>query len=385
MKIVYLGSFPPDFMVERSGGKIDSLYRAHKPLIRGLRERADVSLNVITSPDVPNWPRGPFFICKENNETEDVTLVSSLNMSFLKQVWTILSMSHETNKIIRQSKEIVVVMIPYMVFRHVFTLRLLKWLHPRRVFQACVVPDVFFPDSWFGKRVNHWTEKMASKFDAFVLYTEKMADHLHIKKGKYEVIEGFRELLDRKPNRGEIFSVVYAGSLNMNYGIGRLVDAMRMIEDNDVQLHLYGAGTGEQYIKDASKKDSRIFFHGRVPNAVATDAIYSAIVLINPRNAKDGTFTEFSFPSKDIEYMATGIPTLLCKLPGMPTEYYGHFIDIGDAHPTEIANAITKIKKMTEKERYELGEDSRNFIVNRMDYKKQTNRIVSLLQRNLNN
>lgn len=383
MKIVYVGSFPPDFMVERSGGKIDSLYRAHNPLIRGFREHPDVTLNVITSPDVASWPRGPFFIRKENNTTEEVTLVSSLNISFLKQVWTIVTMAHEANKIIRQSKEPVVVMIPYMVFRHVCTLRLLKLLHPKVVFQACVIPDVFFPDGWLAKRVNYWTERMASKFDAFVLYTEKMAEHLHVKKGKYEVIEGFRELLDRKPNIVDEFRVVYAGSLNMNYGIGRLVDAMKLIGDEDVQLHLYGAGTGEQYIKDACQKDNRIFYHGKVPNAVATDAIYSATVLVNPRNAKDGTFTEYSFPSKDIEYMATGIPTLLCRLPGMPKEYNGHFIDIGDAQPKEIANAIIKVKKMSEAERRELGKESREFIAERMDYRKQTNRIISLLQRNL--
>ena len=383
MKIVYIGSFPPDFMVERSGGKIDSLYRAHNPLIRGFREHPDVTLNVITSPDVASWPRGPFFIRREYNRAEEVTLVSSLNISFLKQVWTIVTMAHEANKIIRQSKEPVVVMIPYMVFRHVCTLRLLKLLHPKVVFQACVIPDVFFPDGWLAKRVNHWTERVASKFDAFVLYTEKMAEHLHIRKGKYEVIEGFRELLDRKPNISGGFNVVYAGSLNMNYGVGRLVDAMKLIEDDDVQLHLYGAGTGEQYIKDASQKDNRIFYHGKVSNAVATDAIYSATVLINPRNAKDGTFTEYSFPSKDIEYMTTGIPTLLCRLPGMPKEYNGHFIDIGDAQPKEIANAIIKVKKMSEAERRELGKESREFIAERMDYRKQTNRIISLLQRNL--
>ena len=383
MKIVYIGSFPPDFMVERSGGKIDSLYRAHNPLIRGLREHPDVVLNVITSPDVASWPRGPFFIRREYNRAKEVTLVSSLNISFLKQVWTIASMVREANKIIRQSKETVVVMIPYMVFRHVFTLRLLKFFHPKVVFQASVIPDVFFPDGWLAKMVNRWTERMASKFDAFVLYTEKMAEHLHVKKGKYEVIEGFRELLDRKPNKGENFIVVYAGSLNMNYGIGRLVDAMSLIEDEDVQLHLYGAGSGEQYIKDASQKDNRIVFHGKVPNAVATDAIFSATVLINPRNANDGTFTEYSFPSKDIEYMATGLPTLLCQLPGMPKEYNGHFIDIGDGQPKEIADALIKVKKMSEAERRELGKESREFIAERMDYRKQTNRIISLLQRNL--
>ena len=81
--------------------------------------------------------------------------------------------------------------------------------------------------------------------------------------------------------------------------------------------------------------------------------------------------------------MATGIPTLLCQLPGMPKEYNGHFIDIGDGQPKEIADALIIVKKMSEAERRELGKESREFIAERMNYKKQTNRIVSLLQRNL--
>ena len=131
-------------------------------------------------------------------------------------------------------------------------------------------------------------------------------------------------------------------------------------------------------IKDISKHDDRVVFHGRVTNTEATDAIYCASALINPRNSHDGSYTEYSFPSKDIEYMSTGIPTLLCKLPGMPSEYYGHFVDMGDASPREIADSIIKVKKMSLTERMSIGEDARRFITDRMNPLKQAERISSL-------
>ena len=380
INILYLGAFPPDFLVQRSGGKIDSFYRAAQSLIKGIRSLPDVNLEVVTSPDIVSFPKGPFFIKNEYNKEEDLTLVSSLNISFVKQPWTIVSMTREAVRRIRHCEGKVVVLIPYMVFRHVFTLRLLSRLYPKKVIQACVIPDVFFPTKWFLKKVNKLTERMASKFDAFILYTAKMADYLHIKDGHYEVVEGFREVLHRYPVGGLEFKVVYAGSLNIHYGVGRLVEAMRFIDDPEVQLHLYGTGSAEQMILDAIQVDKRIVYHGKVPNDKATDAIYSASALINPRNADDGEFTDYSFPSKDIEYMSTGIPTLLCKLPGMPVEYYGHFVDLGEATPIQIAEGITKVKQMKQSERDAIGQDARSFILDRMDNKKQAQRIVELFK-----
>ena len=121
MKIVYLGAFPPDFLIKRSAGKIDSLYRAYQSLIRGLKENNDNELIVITSPEIASWPGGPLFIRREHNEREGLTMVSSLNLPIAKQFWTILSMFFEVSRSIRHAKNKVIVIIPFLVFRHVFT------------------------------------------------------------------------------------------------------------------------------------------------------------------------------------------------------------------------------------------------------------------------
>lgn len=381
MNILYLGVFPPQFLIQRSGGKIDSFYRASESLIQGFRNLSDVNLTVITSPDIVSWPKGPLFVPCETSKEEELTMVSSLNISFVKQLWTIISMTRAASRVICHNEGQTVVMIPYVVFRHVFTLRLLHWLHPHNVVQTCTVPDIFFPKKRIMKIVYANTKRMASKFDAFVLYTEQMSEQFHIEHQQYEVIEGFRVVPDRSPIPSEHFKVVYAGSLNLNYGVGRLVDAMALLEDSSIELHLYGAGTGETKIQEASQKDSRIIYHGRVPNAQATDAIYGASVLINPRNADDGEYTKYSFPSKDIEYLSTGIPTLLCKLPGMPSEYYGYFIDLSEATPVQIAAAIKQVKEMPVAEREAFGQAARNFILERMNSTRQAERIVRLFER----
>jgi len=379
MNIIYVGCFPPSFLIRRTNGRIDSLYRDAEPLIKGLRNHDKIALSVITSPDVKSWPKGPLFIHRESNSVEKVTLVSSLNLSIIKQPWTIISMAVEVGRLLRKSRDKVAVIIPYIVFRHVVTLRLLHLLFPHKVIQICVVPDIFFPKNKLSQMINRLTEKMASRFDGYLLYTERMAEHLKLNNGNYVVIEGYRDVPNRRPEIIGDFWVVYAGSLNLNYGLGRLVEAMNFIKDPKVQLHLYGGGSAEQYVKEKALLDNRIIYHGRVSNAEATDAIYRSSVLVNPRNANDGEYTEYSFPSKDIEYMSTGVPTLLCKLPGMPPEYLGHFVDIEEGTPAQIANAIIRIKNMTQEEREEIGQDSRNFIIERMDCNKQAERIIGLI------
>ena len=380
MNIIYLGAFPTEALIKKSGGKIDSYYRDYCALIDGLKKVNDVCLDIVTSPDIISYPKGPFFISHACEKEDCVITVSSLNIPLLKQAWTVASMFIECSKLIKNKDDKVAIIIPYIVFRHVLTLRILKFFFPKRIIQVCVVPDIFFPNGLLAKFVNKCTERMARRFDCFILYTKKMAEYLSVSKGRFIVIEGFKKIPLRKPVKMEGFNVVYTGSLNKKYGIVRLLNSMTYIRDEDLRLHLYGRGDSESIIKDACKIDSRIVYHGNVSKEEAINAIYSANALINPRNSFDGEFTEYSFPSKDIEYLGTGIPTLLCKLPGMPEEYYGHFIDIVDALPSQIADGIHHLRSMSENERLELGGRAKRFIINRMNIYNQASSIIELIK-----
>jgi len=381
MDILFISAHIPHFLVKRSGGKLDSLYRSTESLINSLKGVEGVSLKVITSPDIIRYPKGPFYLKREENTEEDVTLVGNLNLPIIRFVWSICNMVREASNYLRKKEGKVVVVIPYIVYRHVATLRILKFLFPKKVVQAAIVPDIFFPKGSLSKIMNKQTESMASKFDCFVLYTEAMAEHLNLEDGCYIVNEGFVKLSDRQRRQGDVFNVVYTGSLNLRYGLGRLLDAMKYVKDPEVELHLYGSGDAAPMAVEAAKKDRRIKYFGLVNKEAAMDAIYSAAVLVNPRNSKDGDYTKYSFPSKDIDYLATGIPTLLCKLPGMPKEYYDHFIDIKEATPHQIAEGIFAVKNMSIEERDTKGKSARNFIFERMNTQRQAKGIIELFSK----
>lgn len=377
--IIFLGAFPTKRLIEESKGKIDSLYCASETIIEGLQYICGGKLNVITSPDIASYPINRMFY-SSHVDYDGTVMVSTLNVSLIKQLWTIVTMTLAVVKNVRKNKGKTTLIIPYMVFRHVLTAKLIKILCGRKIEVCLVVPDVFFPQNRILKLFNRWAEKIAVSFDSFVLYTKAMANYLHVEGKKHIVIEGFLKITTAPISLPkDKFIVCYTGSLNVKYGIMRLVQAFQYIKKNDIELHLYGAGDADSQIKEYSRKDERIKFYGLVPKKQATDALHKSSLLINPRNATDGEYVQYSFPSKDIDYLASGIPCVLCKLPGMPKEYYSYFFDAGDGSSMSLSKAIMEVYKLDTTSRTEFAKRAQSFIRERMDLKHQAQQIVEMI------
>lgn len=382
--ILFIGSFIPDAIVEGSGGRVDSLYRDDQALIEGFRNLQGIKIDVVTSPDLPSYPKYLLYIKKRELRDEGVLLIPSLNLPIIKHIWTIFSICKEACDIIKRNVGMTYVIIPYVVFRHVMAARLIKWFCGKRVKVCTIVPDIFFPKNRFRRFVNKITERKAIKNDMFVLYTEAMANYLRIKDKAHIVIEGFHLVdinHDVNPPK-EKFSIVYSGSLNARYGILRLIEAVMKIDRSNVELRIFGSGDSEQKIREYSKVDDRIQFFGRVSKKEASEILYNASVLVNPRGPYDGEYVQYSFPSKDIDYLASGIPAILCRLPGMPEAYLGHFVDAGDGSVECLNRAIMEVYNMSDVERKQMGESAKKFIAMRMDPVNQAREIVEMFNEN---
>jgi glycosyltransferase involved in cell wall biosynthesis len=391
MNILFIGAFGTDYLKQQLGSNLQSLYNSSEFLIKGFKKIKDINFKTITSPDITSYPIGPLYVKSYDDKKEDIKIVSSLNISFVKQLWIIITMVANAKKIIRKNEGITTVIIPYMVFRHVFASRLLKILFNKRVKICTIIPDIFFPKknnlhNTFIYCVNKWTEKMARKSDCFVLYTEAMADFLKIKSKPYIIMEGVidPEILDHGKINFTNYThkkiITYSGSLNIKYGIIRLLDAVRLIEDSTIELHLLGQGDAEDIIYEYIGKDNRIKFLGMLSKEKTYIEQINSTMLINPRNQNDGEFTKYSFPSKNIEYLLTGKPTILTKLPGMPEDYYPYFIDAKDGSPEALAEAINKVLEMSEEERIIFGKNARCFILDNKNCYLQSKRIYELIK-----
>lgn len=134
--------------------------------------------------------------------------------------------------------------------------------------------------------------------------------------------------------------VVYAGGVSEEYGVGNLLEAKRL-SSQGFHLAVYGKGPIVDAVKRAAANDSDIEYGGFLDQRELQRAYEQADLLVNVRSP-DQEFTKYSFPSKLIEYMLSGRPTLTTELPGIPENYYDYvYTTRPDA--ASIAHAIERV------------------------------------------
>lgn len=213
--------------------------------------------------------------------------------------------------------------------------------------------------------------------DYAVFLTKQMADILPIK--KYTVIEGISSDLHIERNKNNKKIITYAGGMNEAYGVLGLIDAFMMIEDENLQLNLCGSGDIANKVIIASQKDTRIKFYGAVPRNKVLACYANSDLLVNPRT-NSGEFTKYSFPSKILEYMSTGIPTACFKLSGIPDEYDDFLYYFNDDNPVEMARFIKSIIYKSSDELNEFGTKARKFVLQYKNAYNQIKKVIDMIQ-----
>ena len=102
-----------------------------------------------------------------------------------------------------------------------------------------------------------------------------------------------------------------------------LLKAFSQISNHSVRLKISGKGSFQKLVEDAAKQDDRITYLGCVPYEEYLSNLKQAAVLVNPRNMNLPE-NENNFPSKIMEYLATGKPIISTRFPGW--EKYNEYI-----------------------------------------------------------
>lgn len=232
---------------------------------------------------------------------------------------------------------------------------------------CCIVPDL--PQymnleknrsilyDFFKKIDVKSIEKNMNAVDTSVVLTDAMAQALQLTDRPYVVAEGIVDSIPKdsiSTEHKETVNIVYAGKLYFRFGIKSLIDAFSTFENANYRLLLCGTGDAAEYVKKCAEADSRIIFVGQVSPDEVQKYINRATVLVNPRPNNE-EYTKYSFPSKDIEYLSSGKPTVAFLLDGMP-KCYQNFLYTVDQEKDSVCAlcdalraAISAPKEETEK------------------------------------
>jgi glycosyltransferase involved in cell wall biosynthesis len=220
--------------------------------------------------------------------------------------------------------------------------------------------------------------------DSFIFLTKYMAERINVGNRPWIVIEGVvnsKELkIKQKSNvkRDDKKVILYTGTLNKVYGILELLKAFKLIEDPSIYLWICGAGEAQLEVEKYANINSRVKYFGQVTRDCAVKLQHEADLLINPRNS-EGEYTKYSFPSKIMEYMISGTPTLIYRLPGIPDEYYDFLFTIEGDSPEDIASRICQIFNYSTEELLEFGAKAQTFVISKKNNIIQAQRIIDLI------
>ena len=139
--------------------------------------------------------------------------------------------------------------------------------------------------------------------------------------------------------------MLFCGALTEYNGILNLIDAMEYLHDEDIVLDIYGGGYLEDRVTEASKKNPKIRYHGRVSNQEVMQKQREAWLLINP-SIVDAPIDQVTFTSKTFEYLLSGTPVLSTRLNGYGEEYEDHMYWIEDLSANALANTIGSIRNI---------------------------------------
>ena len=238
---------------------------------------------------------------------------------------------------------------------------------------------------WYSKRMSEKMLELQGKCDSYILFTKPMAAKMGIEDKPYMVSEGFCDasIFDDIPDQEKYprKTIVYGGNLSRLYGIQNLVKGF-MQTDLDAELHLYGAGGDAAFIEVCAKQDSRIKFFGRVDRKTLLVALKKAYLLVVNKPTADD-YSNYSFSSKILEYMASGTPLLTTKVGGMPEEYLKYVYIIEDESISGISTALTTVLHNAPKELYLFGQKAAHFAIEDKNYRKMTEKVLIFLQSQL--
>ena len=234
----------------------------------------------------------------------------------------------------------------------------------------------------FKKYNRNALEKCYHHLDGYVLISKYMIEMLPSVNQKWTVVEGIsnarREDLVLNNGTGKKM-ILYTGTLSRRYGILNLLEAFKQIKGDDYQLVICGGGDTQDEIVQMALNDSRIIYKGSIDRPKVLELQKQASLLVNPRTP-EGEFTRFSFPSKTMEYLASGVPTLLYKLPGIPDEYYDYCYSLDNISISALAEKIVEILNLDPAVLAEKGRQAREFVLTNKNPKSQCEKVYKLIE-----
>lgn len=395
MKYLYLGLLfdkekESEYLEKSSIGLQNAINIFQFNLIDGMVQNgADIDIiNVLPVGSFPKY-KDIFLYGKEwNYKNVSCHECGCINIPIFKQFSRKILINNYVKRWIKKNKSEETAIIAYSYYLP-FLKVLAKVSKSKTALTTLIVPDLPSHFGVFPKNkvkayiLNNYGKKTlrySNLIDKFVFFTKHMPIALGLENKSSVVVEGIcpSELNSHTSENINKKIIFYSGTLNRKFGIDVLLDAFSQITNEEYELWICGSGEAASDVEKYAADDKRIVFWGYCSSDKVNELRSQATVLVNPRQNNE-EFTKYSFPSKTMEYMLSGIPVVAYKLDGIPDEYDSYIFYVKKDDSKTLSETLRKICEMEVSERISFGEKARDFVVCEKNAKKQTKKIIELL------
>lgn len=393
MNVIYLGllfceqSQQEAYQYSKCGVQM-ATHIFQKNLIRGLSEQEEINLFVINIPPVGSYP---FHYRKATIPTiqweSNCRQIGYINIPFVKQ-------KIQTARIVDSIEKVLVTgQKNYILFYTLYepflkAVSIVKQRNPDIavcMIQTDAVDGRNGMDKYMTKRAIRRGNRQvayARNCDCFVLLTEHLKHPLEVGSRPYIVMECICDQTLKKNNQHEVGERIclYTGAIDKAYGIIEMLNAFAKIPD--AQLWICGTGDAEKEVKEVASTNANIKYYGFVNQERVFELRDQCDFLINPRQP-DNSYTLYSFPSKTSEYMMSGKPTIMYKLPGVPDEYDEYLNYLTELNAEAITQELIAIFSQEYSELVCKANQGRQFMLEKKNSTYQAHRILQLMGESL--
>lgn len=248
---------------------------------------------------------------------------------------------------------------------------------------SCFMSSSKNPIYLFFKNIDiYYQKRILADIDSFVFLSEQMNDYVNRYSKPYLVIEGVYDGLGEsfklgiKSAKDKKNVIMYSGSLDRRYGILDLLDAFSGLKD--CYLWICGDGDMKKAVIERTRMNPSITYYGQLSRSKVLAMQKEAKILVNPRTST-GKYTQYSFPSKTIEYMISGTPCVMRKLPTIPPEYEKYLFFTSDDSVLALELKLKEVLEMQSVKLDIFALAAAKFIVENKNYLIQGNKIMKMM------
>lgn len=202
--------------------------------------------------------------------------------------------------------------------------------------------------------------KQAARCYGYISLTEDLNDLFNPNGRKSLILEG---VVDKPIKDADLMGeknpyFFFGGALLEKYGVFNLIEAFKLLNNDKVDLYLCGHSGSQEKLLEAIKGYKNIHFLGTLPVSSVLQYEIHSIANINPRPFSMD-LDKLSIPSKTLEYLASGVPTISVRNTKLQKYFAEEAIWTKSGSVEDLYLAMTKVLELTKKERTALGKKAK--------------------------